>query len=196
MAVLHEEAAPALHEADGFGIAARDEHLPPIQMVQKIIAAAHIELAHHVVEQNNRALTGFLEKNVGLRKLQSQYNAALLSLRAVGARRQAVDLNGKVVPVRSGTREARADIRALCAFQRGKELCGDFLPRIRTAERRIGKGDALFFLRDAAVDLRSLRRERAAERDALQNDLGAEEDQPLIPNVERVAQLRMAQDIL
>ena len=98
--------------------------------------------------------------------------------------------------MRAGRGEAHADIRRAVLPKGRKERPRDLLLRVGAAKRRVGKRDALALLRDAAVDLRGLRRERPAERDALQRDLRAEQNQPLVPDVERVLELRVAHDVL
>lgn len=72
--------------------------------------AIRVELAHDIVEQEDRILAGLRPEEFEFGKLQREHAGALLSLRAERAQVDLVDRELQVVAVRAAARHAAQDI--------------------------------------------------------------------------------------
>ena len=81
-----------------------------LQKGEQGFAAAGVEFAHDVIEKENRIFSRFGAEEFELGELEGERAGALLALRAVGAKVDAVDGDGEVVAVRADARDAAQDV--------------------------------------------------------------------------------------
>ena len=101
---------------------------PARSTLDEPLAAARVELGHHVVEQHQRRRAALGRQLLALGEQQRQQAEPLLAARAVGAQLAAVAAEGEVVAVRAVAGEAALEVAVDALGQLGGERLGVLRP--------------------------------------------------------------------
>src|SRR5918997_5654116 len=88
------------------------------EILCQVLAAALVELAHHVVEEQDRVLPRLRQQVVLGRELERERRQALLTLRTVGGQAHPAEQDLEVVPVRTDRGGASFDVGAVRLSER------------------------------------------------------------------------------
>ena len=171
-------------------------------MVEDVVLPAGVEFRHDVVEQRNGLFSGQRPDDEPFGHLEAQRAGALLALGAERLCRQPVEFDDEVVPMGADGRKARKCVFAAMHLQQLRQF---FLDDRRVFRRkgvclfpgagRVFDGDLFPSAGNAAVELLQERSEFIEVFHTLGNDVRPEAAEPVVPDVQRVIELRMVDGI-
>ena len=170
-----------------------------LQLVEKIVLPAVVQLRENVVEQNHRLLAHALPEHGGFRQLEREHGAALLSLRGIGLGVLAVDEDLHIVAVRPRHGDAHVDVARPAARAFFAEPLTDgvqIVLGLNVLCRQIADLELLSALGNAAVECRRLFGQHLHIIQPLAYQHGAVGDELPVPDVERVLQIGLARNVL